>query len=473
MGEPTTKKPLTDLAVKQAKPREKVWCLVEADRTYRGLQLAIFPNGAKRWRFRFTLDGKAGLEGLGVYPDMSLAQAREACVRSRQLVQQGVKPTEHKKLIKHTLRVAKSHHFRAVAEQWFEWRKKKKNLDERNARKIWASLEKHAFPTLGHRPVSEIRPIECLNILEAMQKQNIGDQAKRILQRMKGIFDYAVTHQLIEHSPASSLKADDIIRAKPKHHPAMPLEAMRQFFDDLDNSNASIVSKLALRLQILTGDPAQIQNSMIADHQQNYCTAEQAKSGLCASAGPMAGKNLNFAVFNEEAKDGDDIYKAKNSFINNLVGLPTNAIPKEIGGTPAGQAAQLASMEKDAVYSIPIAILKEIQMGKTSTAKGVNVGISSMALLSKEVSKYGGNSTNYDAWNKVISGQNEHGLMIEILKIDALNLAMLGKQYRQQQMMEAGLASLVASIAKQNQLNKVKSSQQTASETNISGAIGN
>ena len=63
--------------------------------------------------------------------------------------------------------------------------------------------------------------------------------------------------------------------------------------------------------------------------------------------------------------------------------------------------------------------------------------------------------------------------MIEILKIDALNLAMLGKQYRQQQMMEAGLASLVASTAKQNQLNKVKSSQQTASETNISGAIGN
>ena len=49
MGEPTTKKPLTDLAVKQAKTREKVWCLVEADRTYRGLQLAIFPNRAKRW----------------------------------------------------------------------------------------------------------------------------------------------------------------------------------------------------------------------------------------------------------------------------------------------------------------------------------------------------------------------------------------------------------------------------------------
>ena len=49
-GRTHNEKPLTDLAVKQAKTREKVWCLVEADRTYRGLQLAIFPNRAKRWR---------------------------------------------------------------------------------------------------------------------------------------------------------------------------------------------------------------------------------------------------------------------------------------------------------------------------------------------------------------------------------------------------------------------------------------
>lgn len=219
------------------------------------------------------------------------------------------------------------------------------------------------------------------------------------------------------------------------------------------------------------GDPAQVQNNMIADHQQNYCTAEQAKSGLCASAGPMAGKNLSFAVFNEEAKDGDDTYKAKNSFINNLVGLPTNAIPKEIGGTPAGQAAQLASMEKDAVYSIPVTILKEIQMSKTPSGDHVNAGISTMGLLEREVGKYAGNNTNYENWTKVMAAQNEHGVLIELLKVKSLNLALLSKQYRQQELMEAGLASLVASTAKQNQVQKAKDSQQNASSTNISGAI--
>lgn len=248
-----SKKSLTDIAVKNAKPREKLWRMLDGDVTYRGLRLEIFPDGAKRWAFRFLFDGSDCTEGLGVYPTVTLAQAREAVVRSKQLIQKGVKPTEYKKQVRHARDVAKSNHFKAVAEQWFDWRKKKKNLDERNALKIWASLEKHVFPSLGYRPVSEIRPIECLNIIEAMQKQDIGDQAKRILQRIKGILDYAVTHQLIEHSPAISLKVDNIIRAKVKHHPALPLDAMRQFFDDVDNSNASIVSKSALRLQILTG----------------------------------------------------------------------------------------------------------------------------------------------------------------------------------------------------------------------------
>lgn len=255
-AQPKSKEPrksLTDIAVKNAKPREKLWRLLDGDITYRGLRLEIFPDGAKRWAFRFTFEGSDCTEGLGVYPVVSLAEAREAVMRSKKLLHQGVRPTEHKKQIKHEREVAKSNQFKSVAEQWFEWRKKKKNLDERNAAKIWASLEKHVFPSLGRRPVSEIRPIECLSIIEAMQKQDIGDQAKRILQRIKGVFDYAVTHQLIEHSPASSLKADDIIRAKVKHHPALPLDAMEQFFNDVDNSNASIITKSALRLQILTG----------------------------------------------------------------------------------------------------------------------------------------------------------------------------------------------------------------------------
>lgn len=244
---------LTDFAVKTAKPKDKAYEMPDGARLYRGLRLVVNPDGTKRWTYRFIVDGKRGKEGLGVYPEMSLAAAREAVLKSKALVGQGIKPTEHKKQVKEARRIAKSNTFEAIAERWFEWRKKKKDLDERNAKKIWASLENHVFPSLGHLPVGDIRPVQCLTIIEAMQGQGIGDQAKRILQRLRGVFDYAVTHQLIEYSPVVSLKTDEVILAKSQKRPSLPMEYMQQFLSDLDSSAASPISKLALRLQILTG----------------------------------------------------------------------------------------------------------------------------------------------------------------------------------------------------------------------------
>ena len=77
------KKPLSDLAIKQAKPKEKVWRLLDGDKTYRGLRLEVFPDGSKRWAFRFSFEDVDCTEGLGVYPTVSLAAAREACLKSK------------------------------------------------------------------------------------------------------------------------------------------------------------------------------------------------------------------------------------------------------------------------------------------------------------------------------------------------------------------------------------------------------
>lgn len=251
---PTLKnKALSDIAVKQAKPKEKIWYLTEGDVKYKGLRLAVFPNGAKRWQFRFTFEGVDSREGLGVYPHMTLAEAREACLKSRELLKQGTKPTEYKRTIKLNKLEAKKNTFEAVAQKWFEWRKKKKDLDERNAIKIWATFENHVFPAIGVLPIYTIRAKQCLDVLEVMQAKGIGDQAKRVLQRLKGVFDYAVVHELIEHSPVASLKADEIIVAPAKSHPSLALDEIQAFLTDIDNSKASPVSKLAIRLQILTG----------------------------------------------------------------------------------------------------------------------------------------------------------------------------------------------------------------------------
>lgn len=246
-------KALSDIAVKQAKARDKIWHLIEGDVKYKGLRLVVFPNGAKRWQFRFTFEGVDGREGLGVYPNISLSEAREACLRSKELLKQNIKPTEYKRAVKHAKLEAKKHTFIAVAQIWFEWRKKKKDLDDRNASKIWATFENHVFPAIGQMPIHTIRAKQCLDVLERMQAKGIGDQAKRVLQRLKGVFDYAVVHELIEHSPVVSIKADEIIIAPTKNHPSLSLDEIQAFLIDIDNSKASPISKLAIRLQILTG----------------------------------------------------------------------------------------------------------------------------------------------------------------------------------------------------------------------------
>ena len=246
-------KGLSDIAVRQAKPRVKVWYLTEGDIKYKGLRLAVFPNGAKRWQFRFTFEGVEGREGLGVYPHMTLSEARDACLKSRELLKQGKKPTEYKRTLKNNKLDAKKNTFEAIAEKWFEWRKKKKDLDERNAIKIWATFQNHVFPAIGFLPIDTIRARQCLDLLEVMQSKGIGDQAKRVLQRLKGVFDYAVVHELIEHSPVASIKADEIIVAPTKNHPSLALDEIQAFLADIDNSKASPISKLAIRLQILTG----------------------------------------------------------------------------------------------------------------------------------------------------------------------------------------------------------------------------
>jgi integrase len=324
------KKPLTDLAIKQAKPKEKVWRLLDGDKTYRGLRLEVFPDGSKRWAFRFSFEGVDCTEGLGVYPTVSLAAAREACLKSKVLLSQGIKPTEHKKLVKEARRIAKEHTVEAIAAKWFEWRKKKKNLDERNAQKIWASLENHVFPTIGHLPVSEVRTVKCLAILEVMQRKDIGDQAKRILQRLNGIFDYAVTHQLIENSPVVSLKVDEIIVAKVKNRPSLPIEHIQQFLSDLDASKASSASKLALRLQILTGvRTTELRGAMWSeiDLAKALWTIPPERQEVQASGGGMKMRERHVVPLSHQAMS--IIQKLKKHSGKNIFLFPSPANPRK------------------------------------------------------------------------------------------------------------------------------------------------
>ncbi|MDN7582954.1 tyrosine-type recombinase/integrase [Burkholderia orbicola] len=135
--------PLTDLKARRAKPAEQPYRLADG----KGLYLQVMPNGSKYWRMKYRFDGKEKLASFGVYPEVSLAEARQACLAARKLLAAGTDPTEQKREIKRARAIEASSSFEAVAREWFE--SQKDGWTEVYADKVINSLEVDAFPRIS------------------------------------------------------------------------------------------------------------------------------------------------------------------------------------------------------------------------------------------------------------------------------------------------------------------------------------
>jgi hypothetical protein len=192
-------------------------------------------------------------------------------------------------------------------------------------------------------------------------------------------------------------------------------------------------------------DPGQALSALAQDHRDNYCTQDEVDSGMCSQVGTMAGKSVNAATLFEPVMESDQGYKAKVAFVNNVVPLPDAPVPTSAANTPAASAYVLAKAQKDALMSPALASFKEIQLdysGIQSAHNGADIPVA--VRLNREVKRYFGNTAEYEAWNRTMAGQNTRGLLVESLKLKALDLVVLEKQYRQYERMEANLATLVA-----------------------------
>lgn len=108
--------PLTDVAIRKAAPREKPYRLADSG----GMYLEVSPTGGKYWRLKYRFLGKEKRLALGVYPDVSLAAAREKRDDARKKLAAGVDPSEAKKADKRAARLAATNSFEAVALGWMD-----------------------------------------------------------------------------------------------------------------------------------------------------------------------------------------------------------------------------------------------------------------------------------------------------------------------------------------------------------------
>lgn len=218
------------------------------------------------------------------------------------------------------------------------------------------------------------------------------------------------------------------------------------------NRDAELDQERAVRIQseVIAApgryvDPVAAEQQMAQEHRTYFCTTDQVASGMCDSVGAMPGASVNAATLFQPVMEADAMYRAKVAFVNNAIGMPDAPIPQAAANTPAASDYALAKAQKDALMSPAIASLKQLQLDYTGvdTAHGGS-DIPIAVRMDREVKRYLGNTPDYEAWAKVMSGQNQRGLLVEMLKVKALDLALLEKQYRQYERMEANLATIVA-----------------------------
>lgn len=179
------------------------------------------------------------------------------------------------------------------------------------------------------------------------------------------------------------------------------------------------------------------------------CTQDMVSVGLCQSVGATPGASMSVATLFDIADEGDATYDAKVAFINNIVGLPDPPI-ETVSGV-ARDAYMLAKARKDAALSPAVASLKALQL-EYSGVQGAETGsgVPLAQMFRQEIERYVGGTQENEDWTRVMAAQNERGVMVELLKIKALDLAMQTRQLRQYERIEAGLAALVATEAQIN-----------------------
>jgi integrase len=191
---------LTDLAVKKSSPRDKPYRIADS----KGLALLVHPNGGKYWQLRYRFAGKGKLLALGVYPDISLAEARSRRDDARKLLSNDIDPSEHRKIIKAAKVEAAANSFRSVGQEWFA--KQKLKWSDVHATKTRWMLERNLFPWLGDRPIAEIKSPELLATLRRIESRGAHDTAQRAKQVAGQVFRFAVATGRAERDPSQDLR---------------------------------------------------------------------------------------------------------------------------------------------------------------------------------------------------------------------------------------------------------------------------
>lgn len=237
---------LTVKQIDSSKAREKDYKLSDGG----GLYLLVKSNGSKYWRLKYRFDGKEKLFSIGVYPVVTLADARRKRDDAKKLLSDGVDPGEKKKERRLSAKAESVNTFKNIALEWYEGRKDRWSVGYRED--MMDAFEKDVFPYIGDRPIADIKPLELLEVLSIMEKRGATEKLKKVRQRCGEVWKYAIITGRAEYNPAPDL-AGAFIPHKREHYAHLMVSELPDFLKSIDKYMGSQIVRTALRVLILTG----------------------------------------------------------------------------------------------------------------------------------------------------------------------------------------------------------------------------
>jgi integrase len=249
--------PLSDTAIRNAKPTEKPYKMPDG----KGMYLFVHPNGGKYFRLDYRFEGKRKTLALGVYPDTSLKQAREKRDTAKQKIVDGIDPGEIRKqdkaekaaVIDRQNRLGAGlpvlNSFEHVTRAWLT--SISHTVRELTQQKKTRHFERHVFPTIGAMDITEIKSPDIYGVIKPLIAKGQLETAHRVHSEISSVYSYAIAHGFTSYDPAQAVAAQ-IPAQKVKHRAALtePKE-IGQLLRDIYSYQGTFVVQCAFRLSPL------------------------------------------------------------------------------------------------------------------------------------------------------------------------------------------------------------------------------
>ena len=238
--------PLTDVAVRAAKPAEKPRKLFDGQ----GLYLEVVPSGGKRWRWRYRWGGREKLLSMGTYPAVSLLDARKRRDDALRLLAQGQDPSAVRRAQKMAQAAAARNSFEHVAREWHTaWARTR---SPKHAAQVLRRLEQDVFPLIGALPVTQVRAPDVVATARRAEARGVHDIARRNMQICAQVFRYAIGHGMAEHNPAREVGPGDVLQpVRQTHYRRVALERLPALLQAMNGYGGHSRTRLALHLMSL------------------------------------------------------------------------------------------------------------------------------------------------------------------------------------------------------------------------------